>query len=563
MLSPSRKSLTPHCAHSLLALAIGVVVTLAVCPSVQAQATQPAAAQAQNPAAPAPAAAQPPAPAAQPPSPAAKASAPAKPSAPRLNRSYKGLNIPADESIYTKERSQIQKWLRAGTIPAGEEQRFTNYYRNYALARWTFTDRLYDVAGFRRELAKELAMSYKPNRPNPAHDSLSLLVLSFMETCTDDKKLQSAGYNFSPVTRFNAIMMIGQLNQVEPSGTKLPTPLPAALPILMRRFQDPNQIDAVKLGALVGIRRHCLLEPRNANTVAKMMVDLLREKDSKRVRSPEGHAWMRLLAVQTFADLKGRPNTPGVATEFLSVIAETDSPDFLRYAAASGLGSLDYTNAGLDMNPLLQGLGLLAIEVCDSERQRMREEMESKKAPTPSGMGGYGEYAGGSGEDMESGMGGYEDMMGGSGYGYGGMAAGPTTSKEDRQIERIRRRLKDGLTAVLIGLGKKTKSTRQTASGVTAIAGTDEVKEQNIESLSDPIHEFFKVIDEKDRDTDKQIEAKPLDEAIADVRANLAEALSELGVEAPASPEFEPLPEPKPAGAYGTGGYGEMMPGEY
>lgn len=556
MLSPSRKSPTTLCAHFLFALAIGVVVALVACQSAEAQTTQPAAAQAQNPATPPP-------PAAQPPAPAAKAAAPAKPSAPRLNRSYKGLPIPADESNYAKERSVIQKWLRAGTIPAGEEQTFTNYYQKYALARWTFTDRLDEVAGFRRELAKELAMSYKTNRANPAHDQLANLALRFMENCTDDKRLASLGYNFSPVTRFNAIMMIGQLNQVESSGTKLPTPLPAALPLLMRRFQDDSQIDAVKLGALIGIRRHCLLEPRNANNVANMLIGLLREKESKRVRSPEGQAWMRLLAVQTFADLKGRPGTNVVANDFLKVIAETDSPEFLRYAAASGLGSLDYTNAGLDMNPLLQGLGLLAIEVCDSERQRMREEMESKKAPTPSGMGGYGEYAGGSGgsggAEMESGMGGYEDMMGESGYGYGGMAAGPTTSKEDRQIERIRRRLKDGMTAVLIGLGKKTKSTRQDLSGVSAIAGTDEVKKQNIESLSDPIHDFFKVIDEKDPDNDKQIEAKPLDEAIADVRAKLAEALSELGVEAPASPKFEPLPEPKPAGAYGAGGSG--MPG--
>ena len=557
MLSPSRKNHTPFCAHFLFALAIGVVVTLAACQSAEAQATQPAPAQAQNPATPAPAASQAPAPAAK--APATKAAAPAKPAAPRLNRSYKGLNIPADESTLAKERTQIQKWLRAGTVPAGEVKRFETYYRNYALARWTFTDRLNDVAGFRRELIKELMMSYKPNRANPAHDQLALLVLRFMETCTDDKKLQSAGYNFSPVTRFNAILMIGQLNQVEPSGTKLPTPLPAALPILIKRFQDPSQIDAVKLGALVGIRRHCLLEPKNANNVAAMLINLLKTKDSERVRSPEGQAWLRLLAVQTFADLKGSPGTRVVATEFLKVIAETDSPDFLRYAAASGLGSLDYKNAGLDMNPLLQGLGLLAIEVCDTERQRMRDEMESKKAPTPSGMGGYGEDAGGSGgAEME--MGGYGDMMGGSGYGYGGMAAGPTTSKEERQIERVRRRLKDGMTAVLIGLGKKTKSTRQDASGVSAIADT-EVKEQNIESLSDPIHDFFKVIDEKDPDNDKQIEAKPLDEAIADVRTKLAEALSDLGAKAPESPEFEPLPESKPAGQYGAGGSGMEMPG--
>ena len=549
MLSPSWKRDIRRCACYALALALGTVVALPVCHSAEAQTPPPAAGEAQNPVAPAPS---PPAPV------AAKAPAPEKPAAPRLNRSYGQLPAPENEQEYSRQRATIQRMLRAGAIPAGEEQFFIDYYRKYALARWTFTDRQHEIAGYRRDLRNDLTTAGRVNRGNnAAHDRLVELVLRFMTTCVDPAVLERPEFNFSPATRFNAILMIGELNQLEAAtGGRDAKPLPEAMPVLLDRATDPKQIDAVRLGALIGIRRHCRLMPENVQVprnISTVMIDVLRKKESERVRSPEGQAWLRLIAIQTFADLKGKPGTTAVAKELLNVMAETDSPDFLRYAAAKALGSLNYRNAtDLDMNVLLQALGLLAIEVCDEERQRLRDEMESKK--TPMMPGGYGPYAGGGPSATDSG--GYEDMMGG----YGGMTAASTTTKEDRQIERARRRLKDGMTAALIGMGKKSKGLRrgEAPSGVSFMAGTDAVKTQNIESFSDAIHDFFKIIDTKDRDTDKQIEAKPLDEAIAEVRGKLADALSQVGAEAPESPELEPLPEPKPAGAVG-GGYGEML----
>ena len=556
MLSPSPKNPAHYCAG--YALLVGVVALFAylVCQPARAQeaaAGAPPAAQAPQPAAPAPATK---APASE-----AKAAAPDKAPAPRLDRNYSGLTIPADEQKYISDYSEIRKILRAGTIPPGKEDFFTDYYRNYGLARWTFTDRLNEVAKFRAELKRDLLMSYKPNRSNPAHSQLTTLALNFLSICTDPKTLSNPKYNFSPVTRFNAIMMIGDLNQAEAAtGGKEPVPLPAALPILVDRATNSEQIDAVRLGALLGIRRHCRLMPENAQVpgdITKLLVDLVRAKESERVRSPEGHAWLRLVAIQTFGDLKGRPNTPAVARELLKVIAETDSPDFLRYAAASALGELNYQNAaGLDMNVLLQALGLLSIEVCDQERQRMRDQMESEKKPTPSGA--YGPYAG-SGA-MESDTSSYGDMQSEyGGYGPGGMTSKKTT-KDDRQIERVRRRLKDGMTAALIGMGKKSKTLRrgEKPGGISALAGTDPTRNENIAAFSDAIHDFFKVIDTKD--DDKQIEAKPLDEAVAEVRGKLGEALAQIGGQAPEAPEFEPLPEPKPAGALGSG-YEEMYGG--
>lgn len=552
MLSRPWKSPARRWACYVLALALGTIVALLICPPAEAQAPQPAGKLPPSPAAAASTAPDAGAPGAAPAAPSAPA-VPAKPPAPRLNRNYVGLPQPSadKEKEYLGKRLEIPKILKADPLTPAQEQIVEDYYRNYALARWTVPDKQHLVAGYVNELKNELARCYTPNRSNPGHDKLVEEVYRFMEGCTRP----DIRVNLSPTVRLNAVLMLGELNEVEPSGSRAAKPLAKALPLLLNRATDPQQIDAVRLGALIGIRRHCRLMDENApipNEIVQALVSLLRAKEPERVRSDEGHAWLRLLAIQTFGDLRGRPNSVAVAKELLNVLAETDSPEFLRYAAAEALGNLDYGNAaGLDMNVMLQALGLLAIEVCDQERQRLRDELESKRAPAPSGYGGYG------GDYMTGGMEAPTSDMGGDMYGYGAMAPSATTTKEDRQIERARRRLKEGMTAALVGMGKKRKTLArgEQPSGISAMAGTDTVKSQNVEALSNPIHSFFVVIDTKEKD--KQIQAKALDTAIADVRKQLEEALTQIGGTAPESPEFKPLPELKPAGAgYGSG---EMM----
>ncbi len=497
-----------------------------------------------------------------------------------MDRDYAELpQIDAEkEKEYLRNRLKIQGILTAEALQPAQEQIVEDYYRNYALARWTFRDRQNRVADYMNELKNELDRSYSPNRSNPGHAKLVEEVFRYMTIYTDPKTLANPKFDFAPTVRFNAILMLGELNQEESNGTRPPKPLAKALPILIDRARDPQQIDAVRIGALIGIRRHCRLMEKNApvpNEVLRLLVDLVRAKESERVRSEEGHAWMRLLAIQTFADLQGRPKPAAVTQEILSVLAETESPEFLRYGAAEALGSLDYRNpAGLDMKVMLQALGLLTIEVCDQERQRLRDELESKKIPAPGGYGGYGgDLAGSMPGSMPSSMSGSmpstSDMMmemsgSGSGdpYGYGAMAPSATSTKEDRQIERVRRRLKEGMTAALVGMGKKRKTLAQKeeATGISVLAGTDAVKKQYVDGFSNPIHDFFGTIDKKE--DDKQIQAKALDTAIADLRTALETALTDVGGTVPPSPEFEPLPEPKPLGggygsdAYGSGGYG-------
>jgi len=418
---------------------------------------------------------------------------------------------------------------------------FNDYYRNYALARWTSLEHPEEVAKHRAELANDLTTSYKPTRStNQAHDKLQALVILYTKGFVDPAN------NFSPTARYNAILMIGELNEVEPAmGVKFPKPLPQALDLLRKCVADEKHIDAVRLGALVGIRRHCRLMQEAGTEIPRDVLgdlaNLAKTQESERVRSDEGQAWLRAVAAMTFGDIKGAPKQDWVANMLRGIVSESDSQPFLRYEAAYSLGNIDYRKApGLDMNPFLHSLGLMAVELCDRERQTLRDELQSNevKPPTSGYMGDY--MAEGGGGDGYAGDVAPDDM---GGYGYGGMSTPTVTTETDRELERVRRRLKEGMTAALIGMGRKTKTIRPSeATGMSMIAGADPQKTKAVESLSNPIHDFFKDI-EKKGDDDKPIQAKALDEAIAKVRQELAAALSQIGPPAPESPEFEPIRE--------------------
>lgn len=551
MSSASRKSHVCCCAWYPLAVASGLAVALLVCQTVGARAQQspagPAPVAQESVPAPAPPAS--PAPATPAPPAAATLDAPAKPPAPLLNRSYAQMTQPSadKEKEYLRMRSEIQKMLRDGTIPADKEAMFNDYYKNYALARWTFLDRPHELAKYRSELGNELTMSYKPNRgANQARDKLQALVLQYMQGFVNPDVLARPATNFSPATRYNAILMIGELNEVEPAmGVKVVKPLPQALGILRRHAADKRHIDAVRLGALIGIRRHCRLMQEAGTEIPRDVLgdlaNLAKTQESERVRSDEGQAWLRAVAAMTFGDVKGAPQQDWVANMLRGIVSESDSQPFLRYEAANSLGNIDYRKApGLDMNPFLHSLGLMAVELCDRERQSLRDELQSKevKPPTSGYMGDY--TAAGGGGDAYAGDVAPDDM---GGYGYGGMSTTTTTTQSDRQLERVRRRLKEGMTAALIGMGRKTKTVRPNeATGMSMIAGADPQKTKAIESFSNPIHDFFKKTEEKG-DKDKPIQAKALDEAIAKVRQELAAAVSQVGPPAPESPVFEPIRE--------------------
>jgi len=338
-------------------------------PDAAAPAAEPAADTAAQPGAAQPAGAAQPKAAAQP-----EAAAPAKEEPPAY------IDEPLDEEqeavkALKGKRFAVTQILRNGTFESQQQQtEFENYYDQYALARWKDLSRTHQLSDYRKDLANELKMG-KTGAP---HETLVDKAMSF---CTD-----LVTGNYHPAVKVNAMLVIGDLNERDTTlPTEQPVPLPAALPLLLQAVNDPDQLDAVKVVALLGIIRHATLNAElgigDQNLRDTQLVPAMLQLATTKVqpgRSAEGHAWMRMLAMEALAaaGVLGDETDPGKVPRALAdIVAEKEASMLTRCAAARALGKLTYP-AGLDLDPVALGvsLGQLAAEACAAELERAEEE---------------------------------------------------------------------------------------------------------------------------------------------------------------------------------------------
>ncbi|HID77502.1 MAG TPA: hypothetical protein EYP56_16095 [Planctomycetaceae bacterium] len=352
-----------------------------------------------------------------------------------------------------KQRNVVLGVLRNRTMQAGDDVKLRTYYETYALSRWTVMDNLPRLATFRRELQNDL----NQGRTGPAHDFLVQLVLDFMR-----RELKK---NRPPTFRYNAMLTIGSLNQVDAMSSAQPVvPLPEALDDLLGALADPQESDAVKVAALLGLLRHARLA-RGSSTgigdpqvrdqqVIPAMLQLIASPQPPD-RTAAGHAWIRALAVDLLAAL-GQPGAQGEVIKALAaLVAEDPGHPLVKETAARALAQFDLAAvSGLDPKELAVTLTQMAIQICDKELQRY--EKEKRRGTTPATVAGSG-YMGGmmmSGGEGEAEMG-YpmefgEGMEEGSEMFSGGYGLFGTQTTQRSSIQR--RRVGALLDAALTGL---------------------------------------------------------------------------------------------------------------
>jgi hypothetical protein len=264
--------------------------------------------------------------------------------------------------------SAIRAMLRNG-IPAGREADFDNYYRKSALAR--FSDPKYlsgqppkksgrKTSETKLDVREELRRDLLIAKDTPSsHDRLVQLALEVLT--------QVAGGNYHPASRYNALLAIGDLNQAEQQTQAAPTPLPQARTILLRALDAPDQIDAVTVAALLGLNRHARLgisDTQQANLVRNKMLQVIAQK-SHPTRSPEGHAWIRSIAIDTLAALSKSGNQAATVQTLLSIIADDKELLTTRAAVAEALGSVSFEGIpAAQAAPLVRGLAAMGVAIC-------------------------------------------------------------------------------------------------------------------------------------------------------------------------------------------------------
>jgi len=208
--------------------------------------------------------------------------------------------------------------------------------------------------------------------------------------------------NYHPVARYNAMLFICQLNTKEVSfvGDKNPPiPFVQGLTDAISEYNDPNQIDAVRVAALVGMLRHAELDRQLVDQasplgglreqIESLTLALVNAKEAPAGRTQGGHDWMRRRAIEILGTLGGLGAGGEVVAALQAVLEDDEAPISLRCCAAESLGRLEYPeNTTINVADVAKTMGAVAAHVCYDEIGRVEAQQEREQAEREAGVGG-------------------------------------------------------------------------------------------------------------------------------------------------------------------------------
>jgi hypothetical protein len=403
--------------------------------------------------------------------------------------------VPSDK--LRKSRTDEQKFrTSARAVLAGQQsisdpaQRslFRGFFVSYLYPMMTTEEGLKTLGKERQDLLRDLMVAKNPD----AHKEVVDFTIPLMAKIVRDKE-------YRPQARYNAMLILSNLNDVEPNniGTTptLPEPAKAALPIILEQYQKSDR-DEIKLAALLGLARNLEwdnykqtpMPPAGRNAIIKELTILAEMKEPPAGREADVHLWMRRRAVEGLAAACITKADAEIAAVVERLLRDETDATSLRLAVAAAMGRMSLqAPAKIDAVATAKELGFLALKACDVELTRAetyrKEELEhqARLAGSYQGEAGYaagpGGMPGGPGRGMGETPGGMRAPlrptggapgMGGDGYGSELGALDPSMQDPKHfEVEYLRRRLRQSLYAVQIGLlggddhppPKKTDST--------------------------------------------------------------------------------------------------------
>jgi uncharacterized protein (UPF0147 family) len=146
---------------------------------------------------------------------------------------------------------------------------------------------------------------------------------------------------------------------------------------LLETLADEKELDAIRINAVNGIRRHVVAGMKDPETsklvpdVSKAMLKLASSEDSAL-----GKSWMRTQAVEILGLMGSPGENDQVVLLLQSIIENTKLPAKLRCDAADALGQLNLAgaSANLKADALIASLGLLVKDGCREELDAAEEK---------------------------------------------------------------------------------------------------------------------------------------------------------------------------------------------
>jgi hypothetical protein len=464
-----------------------------------------------------------------------------------------------------KYRTLVQNVLK-GSLPLAENQaKFDSYYTWFSFPMMTqTTPEAFKLLPERRNrfFRTEIEIATEPQ----AHAHLMDLTLGEMIAIVQD--------TYHPAVRYNAMLIISSLNDQEVvrvgAEKRVPEPMARALPIILAEFQRPENSDAIKVAALIGLSRHLEWDPHRAagsnpipaalrTQIISELLSLVQAKDPPAGRDADGHLWFRRRAAEALGFAGYSKLDPPVADALDQILRDPAEPLSLRCTVATAMGRLNYqAPAKLDTLDTAKELGYLALLACDAELNRLKilKETETERAARLSGQlqsgGGIDAMQdpmpGGPGRAPPGMMPG-RDFGGGIGGGMGGDNAPAALDPKGYRFEFARRRIRQQLYSVQFALtGGNEFDPKRPPAAAPAPAGQDAMPARGIHSFAKPGDEKKTVADVygKVRDLANVCETKAVDLASLDKELRKTmKALEAITKKLP--PPATGVPAPAPA----------------
>lgn len=268
-----------------------------------------------------------------------------------------------------------------------EKQRFQDYFTKYyfpAMTRYS-PDDLAELGKLRFDLFNQYLWQATSET---IQKDLTDLVYKYMWQIAKDR-------HFHPAVRYNAILVLGQLDeQYATNGgarPRPPTPLPKANALLTSVAGAAKVPPLLLVGALVGLERHAKykdnLPPSNIDNMSKVMLKLIAEKEPPGDASSNVHYWIKRLAAGVLAELGTAGPNNEIHAAFLQLLGDQQMPLDDRCQVAGMLGKLNYAGPAPDGQAAAKQIVTLLNDVCKHEVKKAKEFEDMKIGTGPRSRG--------------------------------------------------------------------------------------------------------------------------------------------------------------------------------
>jgi hypothetical protein len=287
---------------------------------------------------------------------------------PALAQRYKSDEI---ESRLSAKGALARRYAKTGQ---GDQQEFKAYVEKYFFPAMTQAtpEGLADLEKLRGDLFK----SFLVGVPAPTQKYIHQQALDF-------SKRVAAGREYHPSVRYNALLVLGKLDDKYPAGGENSVPSAVATDLLCAltsaSIKNPRSPNYLLVGALLGLERHAMYYEQLPNEQKKnLMVTLYNVLTVDKLEgdfTPEVREWVFTRAASAIANMQ----TPGPKGAFVKALAKRVSDENLsletRAALLAKLAKLN-AKAGEDYGPAIAKAAIELSAAIGKEEAEIADKFE-------------------------------------------------------------------------------------------------------------------------------------------------------------------------------------------